>query len=87
MWPFKKKESKYSRKAITYVLSEILRQTVDREILRDIVDINLQPLVGNAVLTDFYIKLNEAEKKIDTRKAKYWLDKMEILKDTKAFNK
>jgi len=38
-------------------------------------------------LADFYIKLNRAEKTIDARRAEYWLEKMEILREAKVFEK
>jgi len=85
MWPFKKKKPVYSKQAIAYVLGELLRQTVDRETLRNTIDTTLQPIVGDAVLADFYVKLNKAEKVIDQKRAEYWIEKIEILRKAKVF--
>jgi len=87
MWPFNKREPEYSKRAIVYILSELLRQTVDRETLRNTIDVTLQPIVGDTVLADFYVKINRAEKTIDARRAEYWLEKMEILRKAKVFEK
>lgn len=75
---YKKKQNCYTESQVKYVLSELLRQTIDREILKKA----LKQKIGNnsTQLIEIFHLINELEIEEDNNKIEYWIIKLKELK-------
>jgi hypothetical protein len=82
MWFSKKK---YNQKEVEYIVTAILRETVDRHTLRKIIEEKLSEIIGPRCVGQCFEKLNEIEEEADPAQVKFWMDKIEELRKTGAF--
>lgn len=64
----KKKESgtrKYNADNVRLVIERIVQDTVNRDVLRQIVDNNLREILGDKYVDTVYMKLNLKDSKVD----------------------
>ena len=80
MWFSKKK---YSQKEVEYIVTSILRETVDRESVRKVIEENLTEIIGVRSVGECFEKLNLLEEKADPIQVRFWMDKIEQLRKDK----
>jgi len=86
MWFKKRKSEEYSKDLVKYLLNKILTETVDRDLLLELMIDELEPIIGKSVINQFYAKLNELERDLDKRKIDYWMRKAEEADQEKVFD-
>jgi len=80
MFPFfknKKEESipekKYDIHTVEYIIHKVLQETVDRKVLEEVLNVDLEPIIGKAVVEAVFAKLNRQDLKFDKKSIKKWL--------------
>ena len=71
---FKKKEIKYTEEEVKYIIEKILKETVNREILFEILYGEIKDIVGSNVVQDLYKKINQKEIEVDKKDIDYWMN-------------
>lgn len=77
MWPFTRKQT-YTKEVVELIISDILRQTVDRCTVRCFLQEDISPLLGEKLVETFFAKINDLEKKADVYQLDYWMKKLEL---------
>jgi len=69
-----KKKDTYNQSDVQYIIRKILQTTVDREVLKEIIENDLRPIIGNKVVQDFYLKLNFEDIEADDEAVNFWVE-------------
>lgn len=81
-WLLKRKCFSYEE--VEYLVKDILRQTIDRETMRIILDNELDELIGERLVHQIIEKINNMEKEVDPNKVVFWMNKINQLKRSKS---
>lgn len=85
MWLKNFFQKKYSKKNVEFIISDILRQTVDRDNVSKFLKDDISPLLGDQLVQNFFEKLNEKEKTTDIYHSDYWLKKLDSIEKFGTF--
>ena len=73
--PKKEENLTYQKDDVKTVLSRILSETIDREILQSCFeDLELNEIVGEGFVNQIFILINEKEKENDRKQVAKWLE-------------
>ena len=74
-------EDHFSKEQVTYIIAQILDETVDREMLRTVLRKELEPYVGAKLLDQVIESMNKIDRDDDLKRKSKWIKK---LKDVKS---
>ena len=71
---FQKKEpKKYDIHTVKLIISSIVRTTVNRDVVREILETDLKPIIGQSVINQVYEKMNKNDRKKDDIEIQKWI--------------
>lgn len=75
-------KQKYNKKSVEYVMKEILRQTIDRDLLKK----EIGKYLDEKQIVEFYENINRKEILKDHQCLNKWMKKLEDLNNNKIFD-
>ena len=73
----KEKPKKYDIHTVKMIISSIVQSTVNRDVVRDIFETDLKPIIGQSVINQIYEKMNKNDRKKDDIEIQKWIRSFE----------